>query len=197
MNRRPTGWLPAFKLVRGVLTPEECQAVIDASHELAYAAVRINDDGTTRVDTSFRKCHTAHLRPGMPVYDTATAKLLARLDEINAHYEFEIFPEPERMIPTINVNRYDSSNYGGIGEHTDVGGFEDSENCKLALSIVLNTNFEGGDLNIYNGYRYKPATEAEVGDVVVFPTFYVHSVQAVTKGSRYSGVVWLRGPRFR
>lgn len=195
--RKPTGWLPAFKVVRGVLTAMECRNLIEASKECAYPAVRINDDGTTRVDNEFRRCHTSHIKPGHPAYEAATDRIIERLDEINKHYEFEFFPERERMLPMINVNRYDASNVGGIGEHSDVGGFEDSENCKLALSLVLNKGYSGGELNIYTGYRYKPTEDARLGDVVVFPTFYVHSVDPVTQGSRYSGVVWLRGPRFR
>lgn len=195
--RQPTGWLPAFQIVRDLLTPKECHDLIQTANTCAYPALRIGDDGTTYTDREFRRCHTSHIKPGMSAYVPVSDRIIERLGEINQSYGFEFFPERERMVPMINVNRYDAAEFGGIGEHTDVGGFEDTENCKLAITIVLNKGFSGGDLNLYTGYRYKPTEKLRLGDAVVFPTFYVHSVDPVTQGTRYSGVVWLRGPRFR
>ena len=39
--------------------------------------------------------------------------------------------------------------------------------------------------------------EAKKGDLVVFPSFIDHKVAPVTKGTRYSVVVWYGGPPFK
>jgi len=35
------------------------------------------------------------------------------------------------------------------------------------------------------------------GDIIVFPSFMVHRVKPVTKGTRKSIVIWVLGPKFR
>jgi hypothetical protein len=193
---KPTGWLPDYQILRGLLTPEECRVVITAADDISYPGGRIAPDGTLTVDTAFRKCYTAHFAPGDPVYDMIVTKLMPQLDALNEHYQFELFPEVERVIPVINVNRYNDE-LGRIGQHTDVGGYEGTENCKLSISILLNDDFEGGEFFVFGGRHEFPLKDARPGDLCVFPSFMVHAVRPVTKGVRYTAVIWLRGPRLR
>lgn len=61
----------------------------------------------------------------------------------------------------------------------------------LSIIIFLNDNFEGGDLVFPElKIRIKP----EPGMLVCFPSnhHYVHSVESVTKGKRYSIVTWAK-----
>lgn len=194
---KPTGWLPDYKLLRGLLTPEECRQVIDASDGLAYPATRISPEGELYIDREFRNCDTSHFEPGHPVYDLIMSKVLSKLAEINENYEFEFFAEPERMVPVINVNRYDAERGGHIGTHKDVGGYEGTENCKLSVSIALNNDYEGGEFSIISGPRHYPLADAQAGDSCIFPSFFLHSVFPVLKGARYTAIIWLRGPRLR
>jgi len=170
--------------------------IITAADAISYPATRIDPDGQLTVDTDFRNCHTAHFEPGDSVYELLMAKIIPKVSEFNENYDFEYFPESQRMVPVINVNRYGEGG-GFIAQHTDVGGFEGTENCKLSLSILLNDDFEGGEFFIFTGARTFPLQDAQAGDVCVFPSFYVHSVRPVLKGARYTAIVWLRGPRFR
>jgi len=69
---------------------------------------------------------------------------------------------------------------------------------KLSVTINLTNseNYEGGDLKFDLGPhnkdgRYKVSNEArERGSIVVFPSHVVHQVTPVTKGTRYSLVIW-------
>lgn len=195
-NVTPTGWLPDFVIKRGLLTPDECRVVIAAGQDVFYPAVRIDPDGTTRVDTGFRACQTAHLLPGNPAYQIVTERLLEAVQELNEAYGFEYYAEPSRMIPTVNLNRYEPG-LGHIGWHTDVGGYEGTENCKLSLSILLTDDFDGGEFRLNSGYHLEPLKDAKAGDLVAFPSFMLHQVQPVTRGERITAIVWLRGPRFK
>ena len=67
---------------------------------------------------------------------------------------------------------------------------------KLTVLLFLNDDFEGGKFFLSTGGdRYYPPQKA--GTVVVFPSFFPHSVEPVTEGNRVSLVNWLNGPMFK
>jgi len=67
---------------------------------------------------------------------------------------------------------------------------------KLSFSLLLNDNFEGGDLNLF--YSSVPTTvEKKKGRIYFFPSYALHEVTPVTKGVRKSLVGWVRGPHFQ
>ena len=66
---------------------------------------------------------------------------------------------------------------------------------KLTALLFLNENFEGGKfyLSCEHEKIYPPQ---KTGNVLIFPSFFLHGVEPVTKGTRYSVVTWLVGPWF-
>ena len=69
---------------------------------------------------------------------------------------------------------------------------------KLSLSIQLSSpsDYEGGDLQLMFGK--KPTTlPKERGFITIFPSYAVHRVTPVKKGTRYSLVAWVSGPPFK
>jgi PKHD-type hydroxylase len=66
---------------------------------------------------------------------------------------------------------------------------------KLSFSLLLNDDFNGGDLNFY--YTSEPMTvEKKKGRIYFFPSYVLHEVSPVTKGTRNSLVGWVKGPHF-
>lgn len=68
---------------------------------------------------------------------------------------------------------------------------------KLTAVVQLNdpSEYEGGQLQIENsGVDYIPLQQ---GSIVVFPSYLKHQATEVTKGTRYSAVVWASGPAFK
>ena len=59
----------------------------------------------------------------------------------------------------------------------------------LSVIGVLNEDFEGGEIEMFENTKIKPQT----GDVLIFPSnfLYPHKVCEVTKGTRYSFVSWV------
>tara|TARA_B100000953_G_scaffold235490_1_gene196873 strand:- start:107 stop:667 length:561 start_codon:yes stop_codon:yes gene_type:complete len=87
----------------------------------------------------------------------------------------------------------------GLGTHNEVHNEPDNKFLhgnarKLSMSIILNSNFEGGDFEIREASEKIPRLEK--GSIIVFPSFFVHRVTPVTKGIRYSLVAWFTGPPF-
>ena len=78
---------------------------------------------------------------------------------------------------------------------------------KISCSVLLSDpkDYEGGDLQ-FTTKNSKDAEKNSIitfnetnkqGSVVFFPSFTVHRVQPVTKGTRYSLVVWFLGDPYK
>lgn len=72
---------------------------------------------------------------------------------------------------------------------------------KLSMVIQLSdpAGYEGGQLELKPFYLSPPPEEElkKQGSVIVFPSFTEHRVTPVTKGTRYSLVAWMEGPKWR
>ena len=76
---------------------------------------------------------------------------------------------------------------------------------KLSVTINLNNenDYEGGNLKFdfgphASGQRYHLCEEIRPkGSMIVFPSYTYHQVTPVTKGTRYSLVLWVSGKPFR
>jgi len=68
---------------------------------------------------------------------------------------------------------------------------------KISMSLILNDNFEGGDLEFitYGSEEiFIDTIKPKLGDVIFFLSGVEHRVTPVTKGTRYSLVNWFLGP---
>jgi PKHD-type hydroxylase len=63
---------------------------------------------------------------------------------------------------------------------------------KLSMTVVLNDDYEGGEFEFLGNGKIKE----KMGTVIVFPSYMQHRVLPVTKGVRYSLVVWFCGEPF-
>ena len=99
------------------------------------------------------------------------------------------------LMDSIKINQIDLLKYlpGGKYEiHTD-----HFTNSPRHLSIIINLNdsYEGGDL-IFTDQKEKEIKRLKLnkGSIVFFPSnfMYPHSIQPITKGTRYSIVAWLQ-----
>jgi len=92
--------------------------------------------------------------------------------------------------------------YDGEGEHytwhLDRGGSTSDTPRKLSMVLQLSdpSEYEGGDLEIFEGPT-PTQVKKEKGLISAFPSFVLHRVTPVTKGTRKTLVVWLTGPRFK
>ena len=113
-------------------------------------------------------------------------------------YKYEL---STMMEPSIYL-RYDGKEGGKYDPHMDMGTNYPTSLRKLSSTIFINDDYEGGEL-IFDGLGkgadgedivYYPKTP---GTIVFFPSFLIHRVKPVTKGTRKSIVIWVVGPKFR
>lgn len=81
--------------------------------------------------------------------------------------------------------------------HMDKGGFNLAPR-KLSMVLQLSdpSEYEGGDLEFFTAADTFTAKK-EKGLVYAFPSYLMHRVTPVTRGTRRSLVVWISGPKFR
>ena len=140
------------------------------------------------------------------IYDT----IWPYMEEANkqAGWKYDI-----RAIENMQITRYKKGGYyhfhkDGKGDHLSVYDRPDSKFLhghvrKLSMTVLLNDNYEGGEFQ-FARYNYRKE-ECEIrslgfnktGMIVVFPADVEHRVTPVTKGIRYSLVVWFLGPPFK
>ena len=65
---------------------------------------------------------------------------------------------------------------------------------KLSFSLILNENYEGGELEFKNSDE-NISLDLNKGDMVIFPSTLLHRVKPVTNKIRKSLVGWMIGPR--
>ena len=102
-----------------------------------------------------------------------------------------------------NLQHLEPVQYGeyGVGGHykvhTDTGLHNPmGSNRKLSFSLLLNDDYEGGELEI-PGSPGQPDTFIPVKNTAIFfPSAMPHCVKPVTKGVRKSLVGWVHGPNF-
>ena len=103
-----------------------------------------------------------------------------------------------QRVEHLQLTRYVAPD-GHYDFHMDGNGYtiskhHDGLTRKLSMSVLLNnrSDFEGGDFMFHIGS--KPYTvDMDKGDIVVFPSYNLHKVSHLTKGTRYSLVVWAIG----
>lgn len=112
----------------------------------------------------------------------------------------------------IQFTKYLSTEKGHYNWHVDIGRPYGENNPKwlgkqrkisAVISLSDPDDYEGGDFE-FNFKNKLPGLDTnwpvpelkKQGSVVVFPSFHWHRVKPVTKGTRYSLVLWSLGERF-
>jgi len=80
--------------------------------------------------------------------------------------------------------------------HVDTGSaYLKQKERKISFSLILNDNYEGGELEFKNSDE-NMSLDLDKGDMVTFPSFLEHRVKPVLNGTRISLVGWMLGPKF-
>jgi len=94
---------------------------------------------------------------------------------------------------------YHSHDLGHYKTHSD-DGYHYNLFRKISVTIQLSdeTEYNGGELLFYRFSTMDPTVAPKrKGTLILFPSYVLHEVTPVTKGSRKSLVTWILGPRFR
>lgn len=146
--------------------------------------------GANKSNTEFRRSDVAWLNDDK--YSWVYDRIWEIVTQVNKKYRFHLkeFHDP------IQIAAYPHTEEGFYCWHLDISPL--NMRRKLSITMPLNSpsEYEGGDLEISFGKEPWRAPQGK-GNVIVFPSFALHRVSPVTKGTRYSLVAWVGGSDFR
>jgi predicted 2-oxoglutarate/Fe(II)-dependent dioxygenase YbiX len=96
----------------------------------------------------------------------------------------------------IQLARYDGLDQGFYDWHTDFAGFRPLRKISVSIQLSRPEDYEGGDLELLFGNQPEQMERAR-GTFIAFPSFVLHRVTPVTRGTRWSLVAWILGDRWR
>jgi|TARA_R100001509_G_C4878803_1_gene219404 PKHD-type hydroxylase len=131
------------------------------------------------------------------ITNTITPYVMEANKEANWNFQFSQYEKAQFTI-------YDNNEFYDWHCDTSDTPFEDGTIRKLSVTVSLNDGleYEGGEFEIDNRNNFheknihKLDMIRNVGSLVVFPSFLYHRVKPVTKGTRYSLVIWYSGRPF-
>ena len=100
------------------------------------------------------------------------------------------------MEGNIQLARYDGTDQGFYDWHTDFAGFRPLRKISVSIQLSRSEDYEGGDLELLFGNQAE-AMDRTRGAFIAFPSFVLHRVTPVTRGTRWSLVAWILGNRWR
>jgi PKHD-type hydroxylase len=178
----------------GVFSPGDCAKVIADNTPETWDEAGMNKqqtDPTKYVDHDWRFTHNAWIEKNetnLWLFD----KMLALVMAANKQFQYEV-----DFFEALQLAKYEEGMH--YDWHADLGpGL--MGNRKLSVTVQLSSpdDYEGGELHLDCQNKEDFIAPKEIGSVTVFPSFMKHKVTPVTKGTRYSLVVWASGTqRFR
>ena len=176
----------------------------EISHEICQKIIKLGEGKWNQAQTKDktivdgRKSDVAWVDDQW-VYDLIWDYMLTANE--NGGWKYDIVAAEDCQVTRYTKDGFYTWHRDGMGSHNDI--HHEPENKflygnarKLSMSVVLNSDFEGGDFKVHGKYRSE-IPRLETGSIVVFPSFVEHRVAPVTKGIRYSLVAWFVGPPFR
>lgn len=192
MMTTTTWWLKTqttenWAYVDHVFTAEECQQIIEAQTVTSAAMV-----SGERLDKSYRHSQIAWLDSS----DTRWSWVFRRLTDVAQHINQQFWQFDLSYIESLQYTEYHSPG-GHYDLHIDQMN-SGIHNRKLSFTVQLTApeEYQGGDLEFVTGVTGDTARRDQ-GTVILFPSYVLHRVSAVTEGSRQSLVGWICGPKFR
>ena len=188
------GTMLEFLSHTGVFSADDCHKLIldnePQDWEPGYVNASAADDSRAE-KTEWRHSKNVWLERtdnNLWVFD----KMLALVMAANQRFQFEV-----DFFEALQLAKYEEGMF--YDWHMDVGpGIMGNRKLSVTVQLSPPDSYEGGDLILDAGNYKDHAAPRELGSVTVFPSFMKHRVTPVTKGTRYSLVVWASGTqRFR
>ena len=174
------------------LLPELCQDIIDRAGGDFEEGRLIRDEGS-ELDDNVRKTNL-HWNSDEDLFDIAfkymeiANKKAGWNLEIDAAENFQIGQFPEGGHYDWHI---DGGGTGSIQEPQNK--IRHGKTRKISMVVWLNEGFEGGDFEFHQSYLKDNVLKPTQGTIIMFPSWIMHRVTPITKGTRYSLVSWFLG----
>jgi PKHD-type hydroxylase len=169
-------------LYETAFSPDECNKIIEISKTLPEIEAYLRYGN---VDSSKRKTKLKYIEPS-PQSAWIDQRIMMLAEQANQKfYNYKLHSMAE-----LQVLEYDPGSH--FDWHMDTGAQKPFSDRKISVTVFLSDpdEYEGGKL------EWMPAIKnfsQEKGIIALFPSYKLHRVSTVTKGTRYSLVAWIYG----
>jgi len=172
-------------------TADELKTIEEMTSNLPFQNAATGQDNTSKL-SEYRKSQIKWC-PQNDEWEWVYSKLHNMIVEANgAMWKFDL----TSMRETIQYTEYYATNSGGYEWHMDCGtGIQNQRKISVTVQLSAPDEYEGGNLE-FNLGNHMVAPRVQ-GAAVIFPSFYLHRVTPVTKGTRKSFVLWVGGEPYR
>jgi predicted 2-oxoglutarate/Fe(II)-dependent dioxygenase YbiX len=172
--------------IKKIIDPEFIKKIIPLINHKAKKNLEIRRG----VDTNIRNVKGYTLNFDTPTNIFYWNYIKQEIEKLYVYYKAKFPKMASDTINQIDLLKYTPG--GKYNVHTD---HYSTTRRVLSVIINLNDNYEGGDL-IFTDQKEKEIKRLKLdkGSIVFFPSnfIYPHSIEPITKGTRYSIVAWLQ-----
>ena len=182
--------LPPFQIVataRGLFREAEMDQLI-AEHEPLLTEGKL---ATGFADTTVRRSRILLIEKNAQ-YEWLYRRFWDAAVELNRQF---FCVDISHIEGNIQLARYDSTDSGFYDWHTDFADLAPQRKISITVQLSRPEDYDGGDLEIF--FRNPPVSmDRTRGSLIAFPSFAVHRVTPVSRGTRWSLVAWISGRRW-
>lgn len=171
-------------------TTEECDALIEYGRSCGLKNAETGSNN--EVDLLIRKSKVSFLPPTefmVPYYQKISAIVHALNDQ---YFKFDL----HGFVEHLQFTEYEAPG-GKYESHVDRGYNIPVRKLSIVLQLTDSDDYEGGDLEWIPQIEKPHKLPRTRGTLLAFPSFQLHRVTPVTKGTRNSLVGWINGKQFR
>ena len=167
---------------------EECQSIINIAKDKGLI------EGKTKGDTKdVRESKISWLYPvdNMDWVFRRVTDITLNLNE--RFFKFDLFGLHEGF----QFTNYEAPS-GKYGKHVDRGMNMPVRKLSISIQLTDPEEYEGGELKLYDGDdKEAQVMDKTQGTLIIFPSYVLHEVMPITKGTRNSLVTWITGKQFK
>jgi PKHD-type hydroxylase len=181
-----------FAFWEGAFTPAELDRIEALGEAMAPAKATLFGGTETDEYADIRVTQTAWIPPSLEtkwLYDRMQGAVRTINDQV---WQFDLRGFSEHFQYAV----YHGNEGGHFDWHVDQGDLTQSRKLSLSLQLSDPSEYDGCELQLQGGRRTEIAPKQR-GALIAFPSYVLHRVTPITRGTRKALVVWTTGPRFR
>ena len=159
-----------------ILTPEECQSIIDMNRGFSRS-------GVASLHNTYENSYRTSSESPTKTTDGMRLLLLPKLSKYN------IISLPNYF----NILKYDIGQE--FKKHKDIGLNSSTNQRYKTLIIQLSDNYKGGEFIVFDDEEI--VCDTTIGNMILFPSKLFHQAKPVLEGVRYSMVYFLKKHNFK
>jgi PKHD-type hydroxylase len=178
-------------------TPEQCNKILEDGLKIPAQDAKLGVAGMgDYINDNYRKSKIRFIQFNNPDFTWLFDELWKMGMQANRDwFNFHI-----TNLSFIQLAEYDESYQGEYKKHHDVFWVNNDNYHRKLTCVIQLTNpaeYEGGDFEMYDLNQYPDKEEMRTqGTAIFLPSFINHAALPITKGKRYSLVVWMEGPKW-